>query len=67
MPRPSWNEDEAEFLRHFDMPHQEFCELICALPDAAQQRYEQIRQVDEKAAVLWAIDEGKSRGILHEQ
>jgi hypothetical protein len=62
-----WKKDEEAFKRHFDIDYLDFCQLIQLLSPAQQSKYEKIRATHEEAAILWAIHEGKSHGILREK
>jgi len=62
-----WKANEEGFLRHFRISYADFCELVKALSPQQQEKYEKIRAVHEEAAILWAIHEGKSHGILEEE
>lgn len=61
---PGWKKDEAAFLRHFGIPYADFGELILALSPDQQDKYEKTRRANEEAAILWAVHEGKSHGLL---
>jgi hypothetical protein len=60
----SWVTDPRAFKAHFRIPYEDFCELIEALSPAQEGKYEKIRTVNTEAAILWAIHEGKSHGLL---
>jgi hypothetical protein len=61
---PAWKKDEASFATHFGISFPDFGELVLALHTAQQKKYEATRQVNEEAAILWAIHEGQSHGLL---
>jgi hypothetical protein len=63
-PEPAWKKDEESFATHFGIPFPDFGELVLALHPAQQKKYEATRQVNEEAAILWAIHEGQSHGLL---
>lgn len=67
--QPRWKESEAEFLKHFDLPYDDFCMMATVMgekfPDKMP-KYEKIRELDEEAAILWLIKHGRSYGILKE-
>lgn len=63
----AWKKDEAAFLKHFDLPYADFANLILCLTEKQREKYDKICAVNEEAAVLWAIHEGKSHGILEEK
>jgi hypothetical protein len=60
----SWAADPKAFKTHFHIPYPDFCELIEALTPTQEGKYEKIRVVNTEAAILWAIHEGKSHGLL---
>lgn len=59
-----WLEDEEAFRKHFDMSHADFCVMMEALGENYSEKYEEIREVNAEAAVLWLIHEGKQHGIV---
>lgn len=61
---PEWKKDEEAFLRHFKISYSDFGDLLLALPDDLKEKYEKTRRANEEAAILWAIHEGKSHGLL---
>lgn len=61
-----WARDEAKFKKHFDLPYSDFCDLIEALTPSQHEKYNKILAVHTEAAILWAIHEGKSHGLLKE-
>jgi len=61
-----WKKDEDGFFDHFQILYDDFVKLVNALNENQQEKYEKIRQVHEEAAILWAIHEGKSHGLLKE-
>lgn len=61
---PEWKKDEESFLRHFKISYSDFGDLLLALPDDLKEKYEKTRRANEEAAILWAIHEGKSHGLL---
>lgn len=63
---PRWKEDEDSFQRHFGISYSDFGDLLLTLSDEQQSKYEKIRRVHEEAAILWAVHEGKSHGLLED-
>lgn len=66
-----WKDDDsgAEFLRHFGIPYDEFMMLLSVFEESNPDKlhkYEKIRAANEEAAILWAVHEGRSHGILTE-
>jgi len=62
----AWENDKNAFRKHFDIGYDDFCQLIEALSPSQVEKYEKIRRTHQEAAILWAIHEGKSHGILRE-
>lgn len=63
---PAWAEDEGAFARHFDVSYEDFCKVAQSVPGAKLDHYGDILKIDEEAAILWLIKQGKSHGILKE-
>jgi hypothetical protein len=63
-PTPHFLENEEMFRKHFDLPHADFMTLLDAFDEDRMEKYESISAVDEEAAILWAIHEGKQVGIV---
>lgn len=68
---PPWKADETGsiFKEHFDIGYEDFMKLICLFEESHPEKFakfEKIRNTHEEAAILWAIHEGKSHGLLHE-
>lgn len=60
-----WKVDEAAFLGRFGIPYRSFTMIIMDLFSPAQrQQYERLFAVDEKAAILWAIDEANEKRLI---
>ena len=63
---PLWQGNEEEFERHFDVAYSTFMEMLASMPEPYQKKYERTREVNLEAAVLWAIHEGVSHGLLRD-
>jgi hypothetical protein len=64
---PRWKESSSGFLKHFDVEYDDFCKTATVMADRfpdKMRRYEQIRALDEEAAILWLIKHARSYGIL---
>jgi hypothetical protein len=61
---PAWLKDESAFQKHFKIPYSDFGDLLLALPEDLQAKYEKTRRANAEAAILWAIHEGQSHGLL---
>jgi len=59
-----WRDDKDAFEGHFKIPYEDFMSLVEALTPEQATKYEKIRAAHEEAAILWAIHEGKSHGLL---
>lgn len=59
-----WKANEEAFQDHFGIEYDEFTELILALPPSLAATYERTNKVNEEAAILWAIEQGKQRGLI---
>lgn len=62
-----WKNDKNAFAQRFGLPYDDFVELITELPEGDRVRYDQILSIDQRAGVLWAIDQGKKLGLLTEK
>lgn len=62
-----WRNDKHDFAKRFEISYEEFVELVNAFSNADRDRYDKIVALDERAAVLWAIDQGKKLGLLVEK
>lgn len=61
-----WLDDEDKFGRHFGIAYEDFMTLVTVLSAEQVEKYEKIRRVNIEAAILWAIHEGRSHGLLQE-
>lgn len=64
MPELDFLENPAAFKAHFDLPYEDFCQLIEAFKGERAQIYEETLKVNQEAAILWAISEGKRCSII---
>ena len=60
----SWKDDEAAFREKFGISYSDFVEMMNVLPEEDLSAYEKIREVSERAAILWAIDQGRQKKIF---
>jgi hypothetical protein len=61
-----WEEDEKAFGKHFGIAYDNFTQLILLLTPDQHKKYERTLKVNKEAAILWALHEGKSHGLLGE-
>jgi len=61
-----WLDDEDKFEKHFGIAYEDFTTLVTVLSPEQAEKYEKTRRVNVEAAILWAIHEGRSHGLLQE-
>ena len=59
-----WQDDETAFKERFKISYPDFCRLISALTPEDQARYDSICAASKRAAILWAIDQGRIKGLI---
>lgn len=63
---PRFDADEEAFEEHFDLTPAEFMLAVGRLDMRDIEQYERTREVNQEAAILWAIKVCKEKGILAE-
>ncbi len=59
-----WQDDEGAFQMKFGISYPSFVTLVNSFDDDELKRYDSICQASKRAAILWAIDQGKTKGLL---
>lgn len=57
-----WRSNKEAFAQKFGLTYEDFVEIVSSMSPEKMHEYEGIRLKNEKAAILWAIDEAKKHG-----